>query len=811
MTDLMISQLNNNKNHFGKKNPNVFDESVIYAADKVHAVAPKGRLVKSSLLSAPKIFVQDTAQDVVALNKAIKDGDSNDYKLGRINDLTLKIGSLAIAGYLFTKKNAPKQRLMELIGFGSFFASMALWPKLFIQTPAKLIHGIDVFQEYEDSQGRKKKFFQDPQYIPWDIISDKQMDKLGDRLNIPKNVPNRSDLTKEKAHKIALQSNTMWMLSAGFGVPIMSAFICSGVEKLLPKVIDKPRMNQSNANLNALTTLNVDDVKPVKDQVKIFEAFAKNIDEKTVVDDRFLKNLSRAITPNLDYSKHVYEALKAEASREYVSESGIDALFEKHSANLKYYGVDKAKFQENFSKYSDQPLDIQLNGLVRALQESGNPQAKYQDFDFARRFISKKGVQRGSLGAELIEKAKKWNLILAKMDSATRTIEENLALKSANSADALATKHWETFNRTLVKILGLNGKELNVIRNSESESSNIISKKLSSAFKNEETYKKNFGGLLEVFDAFAKDFDLSVVEKEGFVLHVADGRSQASKVPMISGMSKDKKSVTKIYSSFADALKKAGLPDLADRIFMQLDAGNSIDKVNATLYNKIDLPLQSKFSAFSRNLLTFDFMKRKTDGTLAEQIKRLADLRLNSAVGDGFVEDIIKSSEKILFDGEIGDFLSKFSTNGNGNLEYKVIMDLLFDKENLSPVTKELISKSSHNGKLFNTFLSNMHDVVGAFFNPHFRNMPIDGNVNLYQNNEPIKLRPALFHSLWGDSLTSMARKTADNITNTSIWNKKFARLGIGVAAVTVLSQFFFGHLNLKNTNNVPQKESEAA
>ena len=128
---------------------------------------------------------------------------------------------------------------MELIGFGSFFASMALWPKLFIQTPAKLIHGIDVFQEYEDSQGRKKKFFQDPQYIPWDIISDKQMDKLGDRLNIPKNVPNRSDLTKEKAHKIALQSNTMWMLSAGFGVPIMSAFICSGVEKLLPKVIDK--------------------------------------------------------------------------------------------------------------------------------------------------------------------------------------------------------------------------------------------------------------------------------------------------------------------------------------------------------------------------------------------------------------------------------------------------------------------------------------------------------------------------------------------------------------------------------------------
>lgn len=801
MTDLMISQLNTNKQHFGKKTQSVFDESVIYASDRVHAVAPKGRLLKSSMLSAPKIFVKDTAEDVVALKKAIKDGDSNDYRLGRINDLTLKIGSLAIAGYLFTKKNAPKQRLMELIGFGSFFASMALWPKLFVQTPAKLIHGIDVFQEYEDSQGRKKKFFQDPQYIPWDLLSDKEMDKLGDRLNIPKDVPNRSDLTKEKAHKIALQSNTMWMLSAGFGVPIMSAFICSGVEKLLPKAIDKTNLSISNSALDSLQSKSVDAIKPNGDQVKFFKKFLKTINKETVVNDDLLRNLSKAITPNSAYSQFVYEALQKEAGKEKVSQAGVDALFEKHSATFKHFEIDKAKFDENFSKYSEQPLDVQLKGLVRSLKESGNEQAKYQSFDFAQEFITKKGVVRDSLSPELLEKAKTWNLILAKVDSATRTIESNLALKSANSADALATKHWESFNKALVKGLGLSKKEIDIIKNDNGVALDMLSKKLTTSLKDEGAYKKQFNALLATFEKFATDFDLDIVEKDSLVA--------SKKAPLISALKDEKAKITKIYSNFAESLRSAGLPDLADR-FAMTGKDDAITKASASIYTKIDIPVQSKFSAFSRNLLTLDFFKRKADGTLAQQIKHLAGTRLMQPVNDKMVEDIIKSSEKLLLDGKIGDFLSKMSTTGNGNLDYKVVMDLLFDKNNLSSTTKDLMAKSPKNSELFNTFLTDVHDVVGGFCNRHFRHTAIDGSSEHYIKNDSIKLKSSLFHSMWGDSMTSMVRKSADNISNTAIWNKKFAILGGGVAAITVLSQFLFGRINLSQ-NVSQQKESEVA
>ena len=50
--------------------------------------------------------------------------------------------------------------------------------------------------------------FLDPQFIPWNIYSDKQMSKLGDRMNIPKNLKNREEYIEEKARKVAVQNNT---------------------------------------------------------------------------------------------------------------------------------------------------------------------------------------------------------------------------------------------------------------------------------------------------------------------------------------------------------------------------------------------------------------------------------------------------------------------------------------------------------------------------------------------------------------------------------------------------------------------------
>ena len=135
---------------------------------------------------------------------------------------------------------------MEFVGLGSFFASMALWPKIAIQLPAYLIHGFNVQQQYEDSFGRKKPFYQDPQFLPWDLYADDEINKIGDRLGVPKNIPNRREYIQEKMKKIAIQNNTLWMLTAGFATPIMSALICNALEKPLAKPLAKMRNSDCN-------------------------------------------------------------------------------------------------------------------------------------------------------------------------------------------------------------------------------------------------------------------------------------------------------------------------------------------------------------------------------------------------------------------------------------------------------------------------------------------------------------------------------------------------------------------------------------
>ena len=186
----------------------------------------KGKLVSGNIFNAPALMVKDGIYDAKALKHAIK-GEANDHELGKINDIGLKLGGLAIAGYLFTRKQTPMTKGMEFVGLGSFLASMAIWPKIAIQLPAYLIHGVNVQKEYEDSFGRKKPFYQDPQFIPWDLYSDEEIQKIGNRLGVDKNIPNRRDAIQEKMKKIAIQNNTLWMLSAGFATPVKISLICN--------------------------------------------------------------------------------------------------------------------------------------------------------------------------------------------------------------------------------------------------------------------------------------------------------------------------------------------------------------------------------------------------------------------------------------------------------------------------------------------------------------------------------------------------------------------------------------------------------
>ena len=207
----------------------------------VHPLPAEGHLVHDRLLSIPKFWLKDIAYDIRCVKNGLK-GTAKDHETGRLNDVGLKLGGLGIATYLASRTTNPKMRVMEYAGLGTFLASMSLYPMIAINGPSRLVQGFDIGKEYIDDQGRKKSVFQDGNYIPYDLykgeFAGEDLEIIGDRMGIPRGIKNRDELTKEQMRKIAIQNNTLWMLSAGFATPVMTALICCGLEQILSPAME---------------------------------------------------------------------------------------------------------------------------------------------------------------------------------------------------------------------------------------------------------------------------------------------------------------------------------------------------------------------------------------------------------------------------------------------------------------------------------------------------------------------------------------------------------------------------------------------
>ncbi|MCQ2789206.1 MAG: hypothetical protein MJ229_02395 [bacterium] len=231
---------------------------------------PTGKLVKKNPVNSTVNFVKQGKYLTDAIN-----GKGDDYTVGKINDLTTRLGSLGIAAILSSITKNPVAKGMEFVGFASFFTSMALWPKL-ISSAIKAKAGFDVNQEYVDSYGRQKRFFEDPQYLPWDLWSSKEIDKIGDKLHVSKDIPNRSDETKKKMKQIATQSNTLWMMTAGFATPLMASLMGNYASKYAEKLTEATRVQK------AINKTNIKDFTKADDDVALtFKQDLENIFIKT--------------------------------------------------------------------------------------------------------------------------------------------------------------------------------------------------------------------------------------------------------------------------------------------------------------------------------------------------------------------------------------------------------------------------------------------------------------------------------------------------------------------------------------------------
>ena len=187
-------------------------DGTIKTDNNVKPLPPKGHLVDDDFGSSVKYFFKDIGYDMKSVKNGFN-GSANDHQLGRLNDVGLRLGGIGIAAYLASRTTNPKVRIMEYVGLATFLTSMAIYPKLAINTPARILHGYDFDKEYIDDQGRKKSVQQDSNYVPYDMYmganSGEDLDTIGDKMGIPRDIKNRHDLIREQMRKIATQNNTL--------------------------------------------------------------------------------------------------------------------------------------------------------------------------------------------------------------------------------------------------------------------------------------------------------------------------------------------------------------------------------------------------------------------------------------------------------------------------------------------------------------------------------------------------------------------------------------------------------------------------
>ena len=789
----------------------------------------KGRLLTGNVLSSPKYTVDNIFYNLKAFAHAAK-GEANDHQLGKLNDLGLMTGGLAIASYLTTKRFTPMTKGMEFVGFGAFLASMALWPKIAIQLPAYLIHGVNVQKEYQDSFGRKKPFYQDPQFIPWDLYSDEQIQKIGDRLGVDKNMPNRRDFIQEKMRKLAVQNNTLWMLTAGFATPVMTALICNASEPYLSKYMDKIRNKRADAILTNLDkyskkfeTKQIETSlkeiskeylgKPIDDKLinKLVEIFTEDLD--VVTSESFKKDLKQLLSDgnfsiNENSAKNISKNMKQILLNKNFSKEFVENAIPNEEEMVKFF-KDNEFFKDTktlgIRKIQDKIVEV-INIRINSFN-SANPDLAESARD-VRRFIfandSKSNLLLKELtatGAKLFDSRINAKLVNAGNifdDFRTKqlALDEYALLKVGSAPETVIANYWNDVSGDLMKSFGITDKELERIRFDKNLMGKLLREKIEKIVSDDVYYEKVMNHLVEKVASLN-----TKVKPSDITSHLLKG-DYGNKTAY-------EKAVDTVFTTFSSSMKAAGYTRTAEALIGK--DGDEFGSAKAIQKSFAEERLLGVKSSFYRLINALDFYKRVA--TNPNDLKTY-----NQGVQRGVLEELIELCKIVTLEGHSSDNATKFymlrnphpeadfsplevengkiknahlgkTLNGttdipNDKYFYQNAMKFMFG-DDMHPQTRAILEKSILKDEMTNYRHLIMEKIGGEkyFWKPRHRVS------NCTDAGSDIKFL------LTGIAPNELFFKRGQQLFNTRKWLKMFGGFGAGLFGLTVLAQFFLGRL----------------
>ncbi len=569
---------------------------------------------------------------------------------------------------------------------------MDIWPKLALQLPAYLIHGFDIRQQYRDNYGTKKPVFQDHQFIPWDLYSDEEINKIGDRLRVPKDMKNRRDFIQEKMRKIALQNNTMWMLTAGFATPIMSALICEALKDPVHNYQDRKLNKRANALLsNFNTEIEKYDFAPKN---KALDELLQQHKGQSITPELFGK-ISKVLSQGMDsitageISKDLKETILQRGSnitRETFDDlsKSLEGIFksipEAHLKELIPSGaeiiskLDESKKsvinsgevitnQTEFSPYVkalEDALDEKIEIFNRTHQgEPYGEQARFLADEMFDSMSEGKSVLNkyftatpsSVLTEDSIKNIKAVNKTLNTFHARQRVLNKYAYLKSAQAQETYLANTWNSIlDADMLKTLGITDKDIKNTRMDSNLVNELIREKIETIVSDDKKYN-------EVMD--------KIIEKLNFM-------EERTKFAQYEKYDPNEKNPYKTYvdTTFDEAsseLKNKGMRNTARRL-KGYDVEESVDThtLKDLQLSFVQDRVRGVKCSFYRLLNTLDFFKRVSD---KEHLDSLKEYNYNDASGKllkhvdftrQIKEEMVEMSKQLLLGGRSSDYAVKF-------------------------------------------------------------------------------------------------------------------------------------------------------
>lgn len=760
----------------------------------------KGKLVSSSIFPN----VKDTKYNFNALKHGLT-GKANDHELGKLNDVGMKVGALALAGYLATQKATPKTKLMEFVGLATFFGAMKLWPKLAIGAPAKAIHGFDPTQEYEDSFGRKKPFFQDAQYQPWDVYSNEQLQKIGDKMGVDKNAQDRNDLTKSNMTKIATKNNTLWMITAGIASAVFSALACNKAEKVIDPALDKVNNEKAdkllqNFDTEAQKRMTSASKDMQKDLDKIFEENkGKTVDNKLIekISGRLAKGLDpvteEGVKEDMQNILMNGKSLVNEGLAEKISNGSKKVLAQKFSEEqvakivpskeeiVKHFNDNQMMGREvNEDEAMNVRSSVSQLFLAKA-KEQGMSTEKLKTIKKGVALVADKALKSNSasvLDENAMKKVSEIGKAMSELQAKDSVLDDYAQAKVADKPETVIANYWNKTSTSIVKSLGIDFKEMEKVRNNRQLVQGLVRNKMEEVTSDDAKYQKAIGEMAN---------NIAELDKK---IKPEDTRKYVDLVG-------------KTYDDAAGNLYNQGMEATANKLTaLSVGGKGSLKRVKQVYFEERVAGVKN---SFSRMINTMDVYRRISkgevpkDGSAREVKEAMLELVKQTTLQGHSSDHSIKfyfnrsqdnSTNVDRSDVEIkdGKVVNKYFKEGKGVDVpedygfYQKAMNFMYN----SPMNKDTVEAIKKAGieKDVNKYNSEVYNKIGSadyFTKPNHKTTGDQGASSEYK------------FLLLGVAPDEMMTKTVQQSYNSQKWGKTFGTVGAVLTGLTVAAQFLFG------------------